>query len=217
MKEGQEAIWYVTAGSHAQARNNPAIEALKARGIEVILMHDRIDEWMVSYLHAYAGKTLKNAAKGELDLGKLGDSADQARREEATKAAAPLVEKLKARLGDRVQDVRVSPRLTETPSLLVVGEHDMASHMQRLLREAGHEVPSSKPILEINPSHGLLRRFEQEGDEARAADLALVLLRCCSVRRRRDRRHARAVTRRTVGAGGAAGRCSRPPSDGRAS
>ncbi len=176
MKEGQDAIWYVTAASWQQARNNPAIEALKARGIEVVLMHDRIDEWMVSYLHEYAGKPLRNAAKGELDLGKLGDSADEAKRKEAEAAGQPLVEKLKQRLGERVRDVRVSARLTETPSLLVVGEHDMAAHMQRLLKEAGHEVPVAKPILEINPAHGLLKRFEAEGDETRAEDLALLLL-----------------------------------------
>ncbi|HET9482402.1 MAG TPA: molecular chaperone HtpG, partial [Xanthomonadales bacterium] len=175
MKEGQDAIWYVTAGSHAQARNNPAIEALKARGIEVLLMHDRIDEWMVSYLHAYAGKSLKNAAKGELDLGKLGDDADDASRKAAGEAAAPLIAKLKQHLGDRVRDVRVSARLTETPSLLVVGEHDMAAHMQRLLKEAGHEVPPAQPILEINPGHPLLQRFERE-DEDRSGDLALLLL-----------------------------------------
>ncbi|HVF36288.1 MAG TPA: molecular chaperone HtpG [Candidatus Saccharimonadia bacterium] len=176
MKEGQDAIWYVTAGSHAQARHNPAIEVLKSRGIEVLLMHDRIDEWMVSYLHHHGGKPLRNAAKGELDLGTLGDSADAARLKDAEQAGEPIVAKLKQHLGDRVRDVRVSARLTETPSLLVLGEHDMASHMKRLLQDAGHEVPDSQPILEINPAHGLVRRYHDEADEARSADLALLLL-----------------------------------------
>jgi molecular chaperone HtpG len=173
MKDGQDAIWYVTADSYAAARGNPAIEALKARGVEVLLMHDRIDEWMMGYLREYAGKPLRNVAKGELDLGKLGDGATPAADEAAASGA---VARLKQLLGERVADVRVSRRLTESAACLVLGEHDMALHMQRLLKEAGHEIPGAKPVLEINAAHGLVRRFEAETDDARATDLALLLL-----------------------------------------
>jgi molecular chaperone HtpG len=175
MSEGQEAIYYITADSYLAAKNSPHLEALHSRGIEVILMYDRLDEWMVGNLHEYAGKKVRNVAKGGLDLGKLEDSADKAKREEAQKAAAPLVERLKTLLGERVSEVRVSDRLTDSPSCLVLGEHDMAVHMQRLLKQAGHAVPAGKPILEINPQHALLRRFEGEADDARAGDLGLVL------------------------------------------
>jgi molecular chaperone HtpG len=171
MAAGQDAIWYVTADSHAAARNSPQIEALKARDVEVLLLGDRIDEWMIGYLGEYAGKKLRNAGKGDLDA----DAGDGEKRKEADEAAAPLVAKLKALLGERVSDVRVSHRLTDSPSVLVLGEHDMALHMQRLLREAGHDVPASAPVLEINPAHPLVKRIESESDAARSEDLGLLL------------------------------------------
>src|SRR5690606_32638399 len=147
MQAGQDVIWYVTADSHAAAKSSPLIEGLRAKGVEVLLLGDRIDEWMIGYLGEYAGKKLRNAAKGELDV----DGAEKARRETAAEEARPLLDKLAGLLGDRVAEVRVSDRLTESPSCIVLGEYDMALHMQRLLREAGHDVPESKPILEINP------------------------------------------------------------------
>ncbi len=174
MQAGQDVIWYVTAESYAAANGSPQIESLKARDVEVLLMFDRIDEWMVGYLSEYAGKKLRNVAKGELDLDAL-DSGEKEKREQVEEAAAGVVEKLKGVLGDRVRDVKVSHRLTESPSCLVLEEYDMALHMQRLMREAGHEVPASKSLLEINPEHLLLKRFEAEADNDRAADLGMLL------------------------------------------
>jgi molecular chaperone HtpG len=175
MKPGQDAIYFLTADGWNAARNNPQLEALKARDVEVLLLHERIDEWMSSYLHEYAGKTLKNVAKGELELDKLGEPADKEQREEAKKAAAGVIEQLKTALGERVKDVRVSDRLTESPSCLVLDDYDMALHMQRLLKAAGHDVPGGKPILEINPRHPLVQRIEQTADDAHRDDLALLL------------------------------------------
>ncbi len=173
MQVGQDAIWYVTADSYLAAKNSPQIESLKARGIEVLLLGDRIDEWMVGYLHEYAGKKLRNAAKGDLDAV---DGADAEARKQAEAASAPVVEKLAKVLGDAVEKVQVSHRLTDSPTCLVFGDYDMAPHMQRLLREAGHDVPASKPILEINPRNPLIQRFADETDEARSADLGHLLL-----------------------------------------
>jgi molecular chaperone HtpG len=176
MKEGQDAIWYVTADGFNAARSSPQIEALKQRGVEVLLLHERIDEWMSGHLHEYAGKRLKNVAKGELDLGKLADSADQAKQEADVAAAAPIVARMKELLGERVRDVRASRRLTDSASCLVCEEHDMGPQMARLLKQAGHDVPQAKPILEINPSHPLVKRMETEADAERARDLGEILL-----------------------------------------
>jgi len=175
MAVGQDVIWYVTADSHAAARSSPQIEALKARGIEVLLLGDRIDEWMIGHLGEYAGKKLRNAAKGDLDVG-TSDAAETEKRKEAAKSAEGVVAKIREVLGARVSDVRVSHRLTESPSCIVLGEHDMALHMQRLLREAGHDVPNNAPVLEINPQHPLVQRIDVESDAARREDLALLLL-----------------------------------------
>jgi molecular chaperone HtpG len=176
MKAGQEEIYYLTADGWNAARNSPQLEALRARGVEVLLLHERIDEWMIGYLHEYAGKRLRHVAKGELPLDKLGDaSPDKAALEASSKAAEGVVAKLKDALGDKVKDVRVSQRLTDSPTCLVLDEYDMALHMQRLMKAAGHAVPSSAPVLEINPSHPLIARFEAETDTARASDLALLL------------------------------------------
>ena len=172
MAVGQDTIWYITADSFAAANGSPQLEAFRAKDIEVLLMYDRIDEWMLGSLHTYEGKSLKNVAKGELPL----DAADQARQEEAAKAAAPLVTRLKDLLGERVADVRVSARLTDSPSCLALSDYELAPHLARLLREAGQEVPDSKPTLEINPAHPLLQRLEAETDEVRALDLASLLL-----------------------------------------
>jgi len=173
--EGQEAVYYITADSYAAARNSPQLEALTGRGVEVLLLHDRIDEWMVGYLHEYAGKKLRNVAKGDLDLGKLGNSADEAKRKQDAEAAEPIAKRLKDLLGERVKDVRASSRLTDSAACLVLDEHDMALHMQRLMKQAGHDVPGGKPVLEINPAHPLVQRLQSETDDARATDLGLVL------------------------------------------
>ena len=175
MKAGQESIYFLTADGYAAARGSPQLEALKANDVEVLLMYDRIDDWMATYLTEYSGKKLRNVAKGELDLGKLG-AADEDQRKDAEKAAEGVVKKLKELLGERVRDVRVSERLTDSPSCLVLDENDMGLAMQRLLKQAGHEVPASKPVLEINPEHVLVKRLEHEADSGRANDLGLLLL-----------------------------------------
>jgi molecular chaperone HtpG len=175
MKAGQEAIYYLTADGWNAARNSPQLEALRARGIEVLLLHERIDEWMIGYLHEYAGKKLQHVAKGELPLDALGEPADKAAQEASAKAAEGVVTKLKAALGEKVRDVRVSRRLTDSPTCLVLDEYDMALHMQRLMKAAGHALPAAAPILEINPGHPLLARFEAETDATRSEALALLL------------------------------------------
>lgn len=172
MPVGQDTIWYITADGHKAAAGSPQLEAFRAKDIEVLLMFDRIDEWMLGSLHEYAGKSMKNVAKGELPL----DEADKAKQAEAATAAAPLVERIKRLLGDRVGDVRVSARLTDSPSCLALADYEMAPHLARLLREAGQDVPESKPTLELNPQHALLQRIESETDDAKATDLATLLL-----------------------------------------
>lgn len=166
MPEQQEAIWFITADSLKAARSSPHLEALKARGEEVLLLHDRIDMWMTGSLTEYGGKSLRDVAKGELG----GDAEEQDGETETT----AVVERLKSILGDRVRDVRISQRLTSSASCLVLGEHDMALHMQRLLRQAGHDVPDSAPILEINPGHALIKRLEHS-DDAQAEELGLLV------------------------------------------
>ena len=172
MQADQKAIYVLTADSLAAARGSPQLEALRARNLEVLLLTDRIDEWMLGYLREYAGKPLRHVGKGELDL----EPGDAEARQTAEAAAAPLLERVKGLLGERVRDVRLSRRLTESPSCLVLEEHDMALHVQRLLREAGHALPAQPPVLEVNPQHPLLKRIEGETDPARAGDLALWLL-----------------------------------------
>ena len=174
MQAGQEAIYYLTAESWAAARHSAQIEALTARGIEVLLMSERIDEWMMGYLSEYQGKPFRHAGKGELDLPL--DGAEKERREAAEKDAAPLLDKLKQALGERVSGVRLSHRLTESPACLVLEAHDMALHTRRLMAEAGHALPAARPVLEINAGHPLLQRYAAESDGARANDLALLLL-----------------------------------------
>ena len=172
MEVGQDTIWYITADSYTAAMGSPQLEAFKAKGIEVLLMFDRVDEWMLGSLNEYSSKKLRNVAKGELPL----DEAGKKQQEEASKAAEPLLKKIKELLGDRVNEVRVSARLTDSPSCLALSDFEMAPHLARLLREAGHEMPESKPTLEINPQHPLLKRVESESDTAKAADLANLLL-----------------------------------------
>ena len=172
MQPGQDKIWYISADSHAAAAGSPQLEAFKARDIEVLLMSDRVDEWMLGSLREFDGKPLESVARGDLPL----DEAQKQKQEEAAKEAEPLVERLKSLLGDKVEAVRVSARLTDSPSCIVLGQQDMAPHLARLLREAGQDIPDSKPTLEINPEHALLKRLADEGNEERATDLATLLL-----------------------------------------
>jgi molecular chaperone HtpG len=176
MKEGQEKIYYITAESFAAAKHSPHLQIFRSKGIEVLLLSDRVDEWLVAHLNEYEGKPLASVAKGELDLDKLADKEEQEAAKQFEGEYADLVKRMQEVLKERVREVRVSQRLTESPSCLVLGEQDMAVHMQQMLRQAGHEVPVSKPDLEINPTHPLVSRLKDEADEARFASWSNVLL-----------------------------------------
>lgn len=172
MKAGQEKIYYITADSHAAARHSPHLEVFRKHGIEVLLLSDRVDEWLVAHLGEFQGKPLQSVAKGELDLGELAGEEERKAREAAEEQAKPLVERIQKALADKVESVRVSHRLTDSPACIVLGEHEMALYMQQILKQAGHEVPTGKPVLEINPGHPLIQRLESEQDESRFADWA---------------------------------------------
>ena len=169
MKPEQENIYYLTADSFAAASNSPHLEVFRKKGIEVLLLHDRVDEWLVSHLNEFDGKKLVSVAKGDLDLGKLQDEEEQKAAKQAEDENKDLVEKVQDALEGLVSEVRISHRLTDSPSCLVQGEHEMAMHMQRLMKQAGHDVPLSKPSLEINPEHALVKRLRGEQDSERFA------------------------------------------------
>jgi molecular chaperone HtpG len=162
MKHGQESIYYITAETFLAARNSPHLELLRRRGIEALLMHERIDEWVVGHLPEFDGKPLVSAARGELDLGKLEDESEKKEHEQKAGEYKDLVARLKETLGDRVKEVRVSHRLTESPSCLVADEHELGGNLARILKAAGQKVPSGKPILEINPGHPLVERLKAD-------------------------------------------------------
>ncbi len=176
MKEGQDKIYYVTADTFAAAKNSPHLEVFRKKGIEVLLLSERVDEWMVGNLHEFEGKQLQSVAKGELDLGKLADATEKEEQEKAAGEHKELVEKVQKALGERVKEVRVTLRLTESPACLVAGQHDLGAHLERLLKSAGQKVPSSLPVLEINPHHPLVLRLNQETDAQRFDDWSHVLL-----------------------------------------
>ena len=173
MQEGQEKIYYVTADNLKAARNSPHLEVFRKKGIEVLLLSDPVDEWMVSYLDSYQDVKLVNAARGELDLGKLEDEAEKKEQEKEAGEYKELTEKIKGVLGEQVKDVRVTLRLTESPACLVADSHDMGGHLERLLKSAGQKVNHTKPILEINPHHPMVQRLKYE--EARFADWSHIL------------------------------------------
>ncbi|MEO8441837.1 MAG: molecular chaperone HtpG [Betaproteobacteria bacterium] len=175
MKEGQDKIYYVTADTFAAAKNSPHLEVFRKKGIEVLLLAERIDEWMVGNLHEFEGKALQSVAKGELDLGKLADAAEKEEQEKASGEHKELVEKVQKALGERVNEVRVTLRLTESPACLVAGQHELGANLERLLKAAGQKVPPSKPILEINPHHPLVLRLKSETDQRRFDDWSHVL------------------------------------------
>jgi molecular chaperone HtpG len=175
MREGQKDIYYVVADNFLTARNSPHLEVFRKKGIEVILLHDRIDEWMIGYLGQFEGKKLQDVARGDLDLGELEDSASKAAREKQQEAAKDLVERVQKALETRVHEVRVTGRLTESPACLVVGDHDMGVQMRRIMQAAGQQVPEAKPIMELNPDHPLVKRLDAEPDEDRFATLATIL------------------------------------------
>ena len=172
MKEGQKAIYYITADTLAAAKNSPQLEVFKKKGIEVLLMTDRVDEWSLSYLREFDGTPLQSVAKGAVDLGDLQDEAEKKAAEEAAESVKPLLDKLKEALKEQVEDVRVTTRLVDSPACLVVKDAGMSMQLARMLKQAGQRVPDSKPVLEINAEHPLVKKLD---GHAHFDDLAHIL------------------------------------------
>ncbi|MEY4883027.1 MAG: hypothetical protein RIS34_881 [Pseudomonadota bacterium] len=160
MKEGQEAIYYITADTLAAAKNSPHLEVFKKKGIEVILMTDRVDEWALNYLHDFDGTPLQSVAKGAVDLGTLQDEAEKKAAEEAAETFKPLLARLKEALKDKAEDVRVTTRLVDSPACLVVQDHGMSTQLARMLKQAGQSAPEVKPVLEVNAEHALVKKLD---------------------------------------------------------
>jgi len=177
MKEGQEKIYYITADSFAAAKNSPHLEVFRKKGIEVLLLSDRVDEWLVSSLTEFDGKHMQSVAKGELDLGGLGDTEEEKKaQEEASKDFESVLKQIKDVLGDKIKAVRLTHRLTESPACLVTDVYGMSLNMERIMKEAGQNMGfGSKPIFEINPEHALVAKLKNEQDDARFADLTHIL------------------------------------------
>ncbi|MGG7055070.1 molecular chaperone HtpG [Nitrosomonas sp. ANs5] len=174
MKPEQDKIYYITADGLKAAQSSPHLEIFRKKGIEVLLLCDRIDEWLVAHLHEYAGKPLQSVAKGDLDLGKLADEDEKKAQEKEAGDFQDLATKMKEVLSEQVKDVRITFRLTESPACLVADLHDMGGNLERLLKSAGQKVPDSKPILEINPHHPMVQRLKYE--EAKFSDWSRILL-----------------------------------------
>jgi molecular chaperone HtpG len=174
-KTEQEVIYYITADTFAAAKNSPHLEIFRKKGIEVLLLSDKVDEWLLGSLTEFEGKKLQSIAKGDLDLGKLEDEADKEAQKQVEENAKGLVERIKAALGDAVKEVKVTHRLTDSPACLVAGEHDLSGNLARILKAAGQQAPESKPILEVNPAHRLVEKLQAESDDAKFADYAHVL------------------------------------------
>ena len=172
MKEGQEAIYYITADTLAAAKNSPQLEVFRKKGIEVLLMTDRVDEWALSFLHEFDGTPLQSVARGAVDLGKLQDEEEKKAAEQAAEAFKPLLDKLKEALKDKAQDVRATTRLVDSPACLVVEDHGMSTQLARMLKAAGQQAPDSKPILEVNAEHALVKKLD---GSAHFDDLAHIL------------------------------------------
>jgi molecular chaperone HtpG len=172
MADKQEKIYYITADTLAAARNSPHLEVFKKKDIEVLLLTDRVDEWLVSHFTDYKGKHLQSVAKGELDLGELEDSGDKEKVEKATEEHKHLLERVKTALGEAVKEVRVSSRLTESPACLVVDHYDMSQNLARVLKQLGQDAPVPTPIIEVNLEHPLLARMENEADEDKFGEMA---------------------------------------------
>jgi molecular chaperone HtpG len=176
MKDGQKAIYYITAESFAAAKSSPHLEALRSKGIEVLLMHDRIDEWVVMHLTGFDSKPLTSVARGGLDLGAFANGEEKVQQEKAQEEYRELVTRIEKALGEEVKGVRVSARLTDSPACLVAQEDEPSANLARILKAAGQSAPASKPTLEINPGHPLVQRLKGEADMRRFGDLCRILL-----------------------------------------
>ena len=174
-KEGQDKIYYLTGETYAQVKNSPHLEVFRKKGIEVLLLTDRIDEWLMSYLSEFDGKTFVDVARGDLDLGNLDSEEEKKEAEEVAKAKEGLVERIKTALGEAVSEVRVSHRLTDSPAILAIGEQDLGMQMRQILEASGQKVPDSKPIFEFNPAHPLIEKLDGEQSEERFGDLSHIL------------------------------------------
>ncbi|MDF3160150.1 molecular chaperone HtpG [Pseudomonas proteolytica] len=174
-KEGQDKIYYLTGETYAQVKNSPHLEVFRKKGIEVLLLTDRIDEWLMSYLSEFDGKSFVDVARGDLDLGNLDSEEDKKAAEEVAKSKEGLVERIKTALGDAVSEVRVSHRLTDSPAILAIGEQDLGMQMRQILEASGQKVPDSKPIFEFNPAHPLIEKLDGEQSEERFGDLSHIL------------------------------------------
>lgn len=175
MQDGQDKIYYLTGESYAQVKNSPHLEVFRKKGIEVLLLTDRIDEWLMSYLTEFDGKNFVDVARGDLDLGALDTEEDKKAQDEIAKSKEALVTRLKTVLGDQVADVRVSHRLTDSPAILAIGEQDLGLQMRQILEASGQAVPESKPVFEINPAHSLVEKLDAESDDERFEDLSMIL------------------------------------------
>ena len=175
MKDGQEKIYYITADSFAAAKHSPHLEIFRKKGIEVLLLSDRVDEWLVSHLPEFEGKKLQSVAKGDLDLGKLEDEAEKEQQKKVEDEYKSLVERIKNTLGETVKEVRITHRLTDSPACLVSGEDEMSGNLERLLKAAGQKTPDIKPVLEINPQHRIVQKLNSEPDDSRFSDWTHVL------------------------------------------
>jgi len=175
MKPEQKDIYYITGETHAAAKSSPHLEIFRKKGIEVLLLSDRVDEWLVTHLTEFDGKPLQSVTKGDLDLGALADEAEKKQQEEVAEGFKDVIGRIKTALGDRVSDVRVTHRLTDSPACLVAGEHDLGAHFERLLKAAGQKTPGSKPIFEVNPQHALVQRLKDEQDDARFGEWTQIL------------------------------------------
>jgi molecular chaperone HtpG len=176
MKAGQTSIYYVIADSFPAAKSSPHIEVLRKKGIEVLLLSDRVDEWLMDHLNEFDGKSFRNVSRGDLDLGSVQTDEEKQSQETLSKEHGPIIERLKKTLGESVSDVRVTSRLTDSPACLVLGDHDMGAQMRRILEAAGQKIPTTKPILEVNPTHPLLVRLAATSDETAFGDLSVLLL-----------------------------------------
>ena len=175
LKEGQDKLYYLTGESYAQIKDSPHLEVFRKKGIEVLLMTDRIDEWLMGYLTEFDGKSFVDVARGDLDLGALDSAEEKQAQEQAAQDKQALTERIKAALGDGVADVRVSQRLTDSPAILAIGRDDLGLQMRQILEASGQKVPDAKPVFEFNPTHPLIARLDAESDEGRFGDLARVL------------------------------------------
>ncbi|PUA30010.1 MAG: molecular chaperone HtpG [Cellvibrio sp. 79] len=175
IKEGQEKIYYIAAENFNTAKSSPHLEVFRKKGIEVLLLSDRVDEWLMSHLQEFEGKSFQDVGKGELDLGKLDSEEEKQAQEKVAEQLKPLLERVKTALGEEVSEVRITHRLTDSPACVVVGQFDMGAQMRRILESAGQKVPDAKPIFELNPEHPLVKKLETEANDSRFGDLAHIL------------------------------------------